>query len=168
MITERSMRKLLLQLLTFPPVLPTGTPAEILQSAFDFFEKWISRAGGLVAFAGAVKFAMATRTEDEKEIMQAMLVMVSGFMISEAVGSLDIFNIPDTYSAAAADTEFKSITAFVGKWTRRIGLVGLFAGSVQFGLSIKDNNAATKVIALKGMTAGAMVTAVSGLLSMFV
>lgn len=159
---------MLLHVLAFPPTLPTGTPAEIMSSLIDTFGKWIGRAGGLISFVGAVKFALATRTEDEKELMQALLVMVSGFMISEAVGSLDIFNIPDTYSAAAADTEFKSITAFIGKWTRRIGLVGLFAGSVQFGLSIKDNNAATKVTALKGMTAGAMVTAVSGVLSMLV
>lgn len=155
-------------ILAFPPTLPAGTPAEIMQSGIEFFEKWIGRTGGLVAFAGAVKFALAARTEDEKEIMNAVLVMVSGFMICEAVGNLDLFNIPNTYSASAADSEFTKITDFIGKWTRRVGAVGLFAGSVQFGLAIKDNNAASKVTGLKGLTAGAMVMAISGILSMFV
>lgn len=154
--------------LAFPPTIPTGTPAEIMQSGIEFFEKWISRTGGLVAFAGAIKFAMAARSEDEKEIMQSVFVMVAGFMICEAVGNLDIFNIPATYSEAAANTEFTSITNFIGKWTRRVGALGLMVGAVQFGFAVKDNNATSKVIALKGLTAGAMVMAVSGLLSMFI
>lgn len=144
------------------------TVPEILKSGVDFFGTWISRMGGLIAFVGAIKFALAIKTEDEKELMLSVLVMVSGFMIMEAVGNLNIFNIPATYSKAAAETEFESILKFIGKWTRRVGAVGLFAGSVGFGLAIKDNNANGKVTALKGLVAGAVVMAVSGILYTFV
>lgn len=162
------MINLLFHLLAFPPTVPTGTPSDIIQNALTFFETWISRGGGLVAFAGAIKFALAVRTEDEKELMNAVLVMVSGFMICEAIDNLKLFKLPAAYSAAAANTSFKALTKFIGKWGARVGSVGLFAGAIQFGFGIKENNATSKVIALKGMTAGAMVIGISGILHLFV
>lgn len=155
-------------ILAFPPTVPTGDPATIVSKAITFFETWITRAGGLIAFVGAIKFAISIRTEDEKEMMTALLTMVSGFMIWEAVDTLDLFNIPEKYSEEAVKTTFESLTKFIGKWTGRVGVVGCFAGALQFGLGIKDNNATSKVIGLKGMTAGAIVTAIAGALHLFV
>ena len=41
------------------------------------FARWISRVGGLVAFIGAIKFALSIKSEDAREQLQAALIMVS-------------------------------------------------------------------------------------------
>lgn len=137
-------------------------PSEIVAGGIDFFKTWIGRAGGLVAFVGAIKVALAIRSEDEKEIMTAALVMVSGFMIYEAVSTMTLFKPADSGNS------FESITKFIQKWGMRVGGLGMLIGTIQFGLSIRDNNASGKVVALKGMVSGAMVAGITGLLSLFV
>lgn len=153
---------------TILPTPPTGTPAELAQDAFSFFELWIARIGGIVAFIGAIKFALSIKSDDAREQLLAILMMVSGFMIKSAIADLSIFNIPATYSDTAANAEFQSIMRFIGDWTRRVGALGLLLGAVMFGFAIKDNNAGTKVTALKTITAGAMVAAISVMLPLFV
>ncbi len=152
---------------TILPTPPNGTPAELATDGIAFFSTWIARIGGLIAFIGAIKFALSIKSDDAKEQLGAVLVMVSGFMIVSAVNNLSIFNIPSTYSTAAANAEFAAILKFIGKWTRRVGGVGLLIGSLMFGFSIKDNNAATKVTSLKTVSAGAMAMAVSAILPTF-
>lgn len=142
-----------------PPV-PNGTPGQLAQDAVDFFGTWIGRIGGVVAFIGAVRFALSIKSDDPKEQLQAVLIMVSGFMIQSAVSS-NLFNIPAVYTDAAATLEFKSIMKWIGKWIRRVGAFGFFIGAISFGFAVKDNNAATKVIGLKTMAAGAMAMALS-------
>ena len=156
--------------LAFPPSVPGGSPNEIVEGLMALFNlgKWITRAGGLVAFAGAIKTVMAVRTEDEKEVISGAFVMVSGFMICEAVTNLKLFNIPSSYSSVAASNTFKSLLNFIGKWSGRAGGLGCFVGGLQLALAMKDNNANSKVLALKGLGTGAMVVAVSGLLYTFV
>lgn len=154
-------------ILAILPTPPGGTPADIAQNGLDFFSVWIARIGGLVAFIGAVKFALSIKNDDAKEQLQSVLVMVSGFMIVAAIRNLGIFNIPAVYTAAAANAEFASILQFIGVWIRRVGALGLFIGAIMFGLSIKENNAATKVTSLKTMSAGGMVMAVSVMLPTF-
>lgn len=150
------------------PEPPTGSPAEIAKNGITFFETWISRTGGLIAFIGAIKLAMSLKTDDEKEQMQSVFIMVSGFMITAAVKDLSIFNIPEIYTKESANAEFNSIVSFIGKWARRVGAVGMFLGSISFGFAIKDNNATTKVNALRGIVAGAVVIAISGIVTTFV
>lgn len=149
------------------PTPPSGTPAELAADGIGFFGTWIARIGGLIAFIGAIKFALSIKSEDAKEQLQAVLIMVSGFMIVSAVRSIDIFNIPATYSEAAANNEFAAILRFIGKWTRRVGALALLLGSIMFGLSIKDNNANNKVSSLKTISAGAVAMAVSLILPTF-
>lgn len=144
------------------------TPALLMKSALEFFELWIGRVGGIIAFVGAIKLAMSLRNEDEEKIMTAAFTMVSGFMIMAAINNLDVFNIPNNYTKAAANTEFKSIVKFIEGWAKKVGAVGLFAGSVGFCFAIKDNNANGKVMALRGMTAGAIVISVAGIIHSFV
>jgi hypothetical protein len=79
-------------ILAILPEPPTGTPAQIAAGGITFFTLWISRLGGLVAFVGAVKFALSIKSEDAKEQVQSVLTMVSGFMIVAAVTNLNIFN----------------------------------------------------------------------------
>lgn len=149
-----------------PP--PSGTPNELAESGIEFFELWISRIGGLIAFIGALKFALSVKNDDAKEQLQAILIMVSGFMIKSAINDLSIFDMPSVYTQASANAEFKSILNFIGKWARRVGALGFFIGATMFGFAIKDNNAVTKVSALKTISAGAITIAVSGILSSFV
>ena len=81
-------------LATFPPKIVDGvTPAEAISEALTFFETWIKRAGGIIAFIGAIKFAIAIRSDDERDLMHAMFCLISGFMIVEAITSKNIFNI---------------------------------------------------------------------------
>lgn len=157
----------ILSMLTILPTPPSGTPAEIAQNGLNFFGTWIARIGGLVAFIGAIKFALSVKDDDAKEQLQAILVMVSRFMIVSAIRDLSVFDIPSVYSDAAANNEFSSILTFIGRWTRRVGALGLFIGALMFGLSVKDNNAAGKVNSLKTISAGGIVMAVSAILPTF-
>ncbi len=155
----------LLDILNTPP---TGTPSELAKDGINFFATWIARAGGLIAFIGAIKLALSIKDDNAKEQLLAILVMVSGFMIKAAVQDLNIFHIPSTYSETAANAEFQSILRFIGKWTRRVGAFGMFMGAITLGLSMKNNDAGQKVNGLRTISAGGIVVAVSSILSTFV
>lgn len=142
------------------PTPPNGTPGQLAQDAIDFFGTWIGRIGGVIAIVGAVKFALSIKSDDPKEQLQAVLIMVSGFMIQSAMGA-GLFDIPASYSDSAATTEFQSILKFIGKWIRRVGALGFFIGAISFGFAVKENNATTKITGLKTMAAGAMAMALS-------
>jgi len=154
----------IMNFLAILPNPPTGTPAQLAAGAITFFTLWISRLGGLVAFVGAVKFALSIKSEDAREQVLAVLTMVSGFMIVSAVTNLNIFN----FGTAGAEAEFTAILTFIGRWIGRVGALTLFIGSLMFGFAIKDNNAAVKVTALKTIAAGAITAAVAVLLPQFV
>lgn len=160
----------MLYLLSILPTPPSGTPSEIVQTGLDFFSTWIAHIGGIVAFIGAIKFALSIKSEDAKEQLQAVLIMISGFMIVSAIRNLSIFSIPNTGLISpdvAANLEFRSILSFIGKWTRRVGSLALLIGSLMFGFSVKDNNANGKVNSLKTISAGGITMAVSAILPTF-
>lgn len=147
-------------LLSVLPAPPGGTPAELAQDGIDFFSTWIGRIGGIVAIIGALKFALAIKDDNDDGKMQAVLIMVSGFMIQSAIYA-GLLNIPATYTEAVATAEFRSILHFIGKWIHRVGALGFFVGALSFGFAVKDNNAVTKVTGLKTMAAGATAMALS-------
>ena len=155
-------------LLAVLPTPPSGAPNAVAAHGISFFALWISRVGGLVAFIGAIKLGLSIKDEGSKEQMLAVLVMVSGFMIKAAVTNLNVFNIPATYNVQAANAEFQAILRFIGRWTRRVGAVGMLFGAVNIGLSISSNDAAQKVNGLKSLSSGGIVVAVSSILSTFV
>lgn len=160
----------MLYLLSILPTPPSGTPSEIAQTGLDFFSTWIARIGGIVAFIGAIKFALSIKNEDAKEQLQAVLVMISGFMIVSAIRNLSIFSIPNTgliSPETAATLEFFAILKFISKWTRRVGALALLIGSLMFGFSVKDNNANGKVNSLRTISAGGITMAVSAILPTF-
>lgn len=150
------------------PVPPGGTPNQIAENGLNFFKTWILRIGGLVAFVGAIKFAISVKSDDVKEQLTSIFTMISGFMIQAAINKIEIFKIPSTYSAISANREFQAILTFIGTWTRRAGAVGLLLGAIMFGFSIKDNNATTKVTAMRTVAVGAIIISVSALLPFFV
>ena len=149
-------------------ILPdTGAPSDpayLAQTGLTFFGTWISRIGGLVAFIGAIKFALSIKSDETRDQLPALLTMVSGFMIQAAISNLGIFALATT----DAETIFQSILLFIGTWTRRVGAAGTLVGAVMFGFAVKDNNAVGKVAALKTFAAGAIVVSVSGILHTFV
>ena len=153
-------------ILTAQPILPTpptGTPGELAQGGITFFSLWIARVGGIVAFIGAIKFALGIKSDDAREMVQAVLTMVSGFMIVSAVTNLNIFEF-----GSNINTEFQAIMAFITKWTTSAGSVVALIGGIMFALAIKDQNAATKISGLKTLAAGFIVVSVSQILPMFV
>jgi hypothetical protein len=79
------------------PTPPSGTLPELTAGAIGFLSQWIGRSGGMVAFIGAVKLALSIKSEDAREQVQALLVMVSGFMIVAAVTNLDLFSFVRHY-----------------------------------------------------------------------
>jgi hypothetical protein len=162
------MHLLLLSGYILPPLPAETDPALIAQHGISFFSTWIARVGGLVAFIGAVKFGLSVKSDDAREQLQAVLTMVSGFMIVAAVGNLGTFEISSSYTVAAANAEFAAILRFIGSWARRVGALALFIGAIMFGLATKDNNPGSKVAGLKTMAAGGITAAVSTVLPLFV
>ena len=149
-------------------ILPdSGAPedaAVLAQNGLAFFGTWISRIGGLVAFIGAIKFALSIKADETRDQLPALLTMVSGFMIQAAIANLGIFNLV----SADAETVFQSLLLFIGTWTRRVGAAGALIGAVMFGFAIKDSNAVGKVAAMRTFAAGAIAVSVSGILQTFV
>ena len=94
-----------------PPDASIASPSDAVENLLMHidFARWISCVGGLVAFIGAIKFALSIKSEDAREQLQAALIMVSGFMIQAAIGNLGVFDLPDVYTDAAATQEFRSI-----------------------------------------------------------
>lgn len=153
-----------------PPDPNIATPSDAVTSLLQNidFKLWISRVGGLVAFIGAIKFALSIKSDDAREQLQAVLIMVSGFMIQAAIGNLGVFNMPAQYSVVASNLEFQSILNFIGKWARRVGAVALLIGATMLGFGTKDNNPGSKVSGLRTMAAGGITAALSGILGTFV
>lgn len=128
----------------------------------DMFSPWIERIGLLVAFAGAIKLALSIKDEDAKERTLALLTMVAGFMIASVDSYFHIFDISPDISAT---TSYNNLINFVSKWVRRIGAFVMFFGGVEFGLSVRNNDAGLKVTAIKGFVTGAVIAALSLTLS---
>ena len=149
-------------------ILPdSGAPedaAVLAQNGLAFFGTWISRIGGLVAFIGAIRFALSVKSDETRDQLPALLTMVSGLMIQAAIANLGIFNLV----SADAETVFQSLLLFIGTWTRRVGAAGTLVGAVMFGFAIKDSNAVGKVAAMRTFAAGAIAVSVSGILHTFV
>jgi hypothetical protein len=160
------LSNIFLAILPNPPPTP-GDPAALgglVQGGLDFLSLWIGRIGGIIAFIGAVKFALSIKSEEAQEKIQSILIMVTGFMIISAVNNLDLF----TFGALGADAEFAAIMEFISRWVGSIGALVMFIGGVMFGFALKDNNAATKVNSLKTLAAGTITASVALMLPMFV
>ncbi len=140
---------------------PSGSSVDAFKDLISDFSTWIERIGLLVAFAGAIKFAIAIKDDDAKDKTLALLTMVAGFLITDAVTSLNIFTIPENYTEFTANAHFHRLMVFMRKWVRRIGMFTLFIGGVEFAFSMKNHDAGLKVTALKSMATGAMISALS-------
>jgi hypothetical protein len=147
------------------PTPPNGTPAEIAEVGIEFFDDWIQRVGGIVAFIGAIKLALAIRTEELTEKIQALGILISGFLIVSAVTTLDIFTV---MGGAGADAEFEAIMEHIATWTTYLGGTVMAFGAVNIAFALRDFDSGKKQTAILNCIAGAIVIAVSQSLRLFV
>lgn len=147
---------------------PNGSDLNAFSDLISDFSIWIKRIGILVAFCGAIKFAIAIKDDDHREKTLGLLTFISGFLIvdvADASSANYLFSIPSTYTEATATIHFDRFLTFVAKWVRRIGAFTIFIGAVEFALSIKNNDANQKVSALKYIVSGAIVSALTVLIT---
>lgn len=129
------------------------------------FQLWMGRIGGIIAFIGAIKFALSIKTDDSREMIQSLLIMVSGFMIVNAVQSLGLF---EWNASDDGQMMFEQIMNFIKHWVIMVGSAAMLFGGVQFGFAIKDENPAGKLSGLKTLAAGAICISLAGILTTFV
>ena len=63
------------------------------KTVIEFFVKWIGRIGGVVAFVGAVMFALAIKNNDAEAKQSALLTMIAGFVAAAVAATSNMFNM---------------------------------------------------------------------------
>ena len=73
---------------------PQTTGAEAAyQSTINFFITWIRRVGWMVAFVGAIMFALAIKNHDAEQKQAGLLTMVAGFVVAALCLASNMFNL---------------------------------------------------------------------------
>ena len=62
-------------------------------NVIKFFVTWIGRIGGVVAFVGAVMFALSIKNNDAEQKQQGLLTMIAGFVAFAVTGITSFFGI---------------------------------------------------------------------------
>ena len=70
-----------------------GSADSSFTTVINFFVKWIGRIGGVVAFVGAVMFALAIKNNDAEQKQSALLTMIAGFVAAAVAGASSMFNM---------------------------------------------------------------------------
>ena len=74
-----------------------ATAADDPDAMFDqviiFFASWIGRIGLVVAFIGAIMFALAIKNEDAEAKTRGLMTLVSGFVVFAVTKMLNLFGI---------------------------------------------------------------------------
>jgi hypothetical protein len=144
--------------------MPTGTPGQIAAGAINVFSVWLERIGYVVVLVGTVKFALGVQHEDAREKINAILIMVSGFMVVDAVTGTNIFAFDGN-----SETQYKLIMDFIGGWITRVGAATIAIGGTMLAFAIRDsNNPTSKIAAIKTMAAGGITISAAGMLYLFV
>lgn len=63
------------------------------KSVVEFFITWIRRVGALIAFVGAVMFALAIKNNDAEQKQNGLLTMVAGFVVVAVCIAIDMFDL---------------------------------------------------------------------------
>ena len=70
-----------------------GSADSSFKTVIEFFVKWIGRIGGVVAFVGAVMFALAIKNNDAEAKQSALLTMIAGFVAAAVAAASSMFNM---------------------------------------------------------------------------
>lgn len=71
-----------------------GTGADAAyQATINFFITWIRRVGWMVAFVGAIMFALAIKNDDAERKQSGLITMVAGFVVAALCLASNMFNL---------------------------------------------------------------------------
>ena len=72
----------------------TGSTADSsFKTVIEFFVKWIGRVGGVIAFVGAIMFALAIKNNESDSKQNALLTMIAGFVAAAVAAASNMFNM---------------------------------------------------------------------------
>lgn len=71
----------------------TGSADSSFSQVITFFVTWIGRIGGVIAFVGAIMFALSIKNNDADAKQQALLTMIAGFVAVAVTGISSVFNM---------------------------------------------------------------------------
>ena len=63
------------------------------KSVVEFFITWIRRIGALIAFVGAIMFALAIKNNDAEQKQNGLLTMVAGFVVVAVCTAINMFDL---------------------------------------------------------------------------
>lgn len=72
---------------------PDATGDKVYNSVVDLMVKWFKRLGFLVAFIGAIMFALAIKNNDAESKQSGLLTMIAGFAVAGLCIGVDMFNL---------------------------------------------------------------------------
>jgi hypothetical protein len=73
---------------------PAATGSEAAyQATINFFITWIRRIGMMVAFVGAIMFALANKNEDAERKTAGLITMVAGFIVAALCAASSMFDL---------------------------------------------------------------------------
>lgn len=62
-------------------------------AVFDFFKKWIGKAGVVVGFVGGVMFCFAIKNNDAEQKQAGLLTMIAGFAVAALCSASSLFKL---------------------------------------------------------------------------
>ena len=63
------------------------------QSTIEFFITWIRRIGMMVAFVGAIMFALAIKNNDAEQKQAGLITMIAGFIVAALCAASNMFDL---------------------------------------------------------------------------
>lgn len=63
------------------------------QSTIKFFITWIRRIGMMVAFVGAIMFALAIKNNDAEQKQAGLITMIAGFIVAALCAASAMFDL---------------------------------------------------------------------------
>ena len=63
------------------------------QSTITFFITWIRRIGMMVAFVGAIMFALAIKNNDAEQKQAGLITMIAGFIVAALCAASSLFDL---------------------------------------------------------------------------
>ena len=63
------------------------------QSTIEFFITWIRRIGMMIAFVGAIMFALAVKNNDSEQKQSGLITMVDGFIVAALCAASSMFDL---------------------------------------------------------------------------
>jgi cytochrome bd-type quinol oxidase subunit 2 len=63
------------------------------KSTIEFFITWIRRIGMMVAFVGAIMFALAIKNNDAEQKQAGLITMIAGFIVAALCAASSMFDL---------------------------------------------------------------------------